>query len=138
MAPVPKHPYTQATLIEAIRAVQEKTLSLNRASQVFGIPYATLGDKVRGRRPINAQPRTLLQAAEEERLLSWLKETARQGFGRTKSDIKDTVKAILDARGAVTNSPDNRPSKQWVADFFKRHPDLSERTPLALGKSGLW
>ncbi|KAK3700047.1 hypothetical protein RRG08_052503 [Elysia crispata] len=109
-------------------------MSLNRASQVFGIPYATLGDKVRGRRPINAQPRTLLQAAEEERLLSWLKETARQGFGRTKSDIKDTVKATLDARGAVTNSPDNRPSKQWVADFFKRHPDLSERTPLALGK----
>ena len=134
MAPVPKHPYTQATLIEAIRAVQEKKLSLNKASQVFGIPYATLRDKVRGRRPINAQPRTLLQAAEEERLLSWLKETARQGFGQTKSDIKDTVKAILDARGAITNSPDNRPSKQWVADFFKRHPDLSERTPLALGK----
>ena len=29
---------------------------------------------------------------------------------------------------------DNRPGKAWIAAFFKRHPELSERMSQAVGK----
>lgn len=134
MAPVPKHKYTQQDVLEAVRQVQSKSLTLHQACRIFKIPYSTLGDKVRGRRPMNPQSRTLLRPIEEERLVFWIMECAKRGFGKSRSDIKDAVKAILDARGAKTQSADNRPSKQWLKDFFKHHPELADRTPSALGK----
>ena len=33
--------------------VKNQELSIRKASEQFGIPYGTLGDKVRGRRPLN-------------------------------------------------------------------------------------
>ena len=34
----------------------------------------------------------------------------------------------------VKDAEVKKPSKQWVKDFMKNHPELSDRTPMALGK----
>ncbi|GFN83211.1 trafficking protein particle complex subunit 10 [Plakobranchus ocellatus] len=126
--------YSKAVLLEAMKSVKDGQLSLNKASKIFGIPYATLGDKIRGRRPVDPTPKLLLTSAEEEHLATWIKEMARRGFGKTQSEIKDVVKQMLDRRNAKTRTPDNRPSKQWMASYFKRHPDTIVKTARSLVK----
>nr|KAG5713363.1 hypothetical protein BaRGS_024911 [Batillaria attramentaria] len=59
--------------------------------------------------------------------MDWLVELSKHGFGRTREDLKDMVKKILDERGATTIFKNNRPGKDWVKAFF-------ERTSQALGK----
>ena len=126
--------YTQEAVERALDVVRSKQMSLRKASKVFGIPYATLGDKLRGRRPVTASPRTVLTSEEEIKLVKWMVELSKRGFGRTRNDMRDMVKRILDDRGEKTVFKDNRPGKAWIAAFFKRHPELSERMSLALGK----
>ena len=126
--------YTQETLERAIELVRNKVMSLNGASKAFDIPYATLGDKVRGRRPVKAPPKTVLSSEDEKKLVDWLLELSKRGFGRTREDLKDIVKKILDDRKATTVFTNNRPGKDWMQAFFKRHPEVAERTSQALGK----
>ena len=115
-------------------AVKSKQMSLNGASKAFEIHYATLGDKVRGRRPMQPAPKTVLLEDEEKKLVQWLIELSHRGVGRTKDDVKYMVKTILDARGAKTVFKDNRSSKDWMQAFFKRHPEVAERMGQALGR----
>ena len=124
--------YTQEQVETAVELVKSKQMSLNGASKAFGIPYATLGDKVRGRRPMQPAPKTVLSEDEEKKLVQWLIELSHRGFGLTKDDVKDMVKTILDARGAKTVLRDNRPGKDWMQAFFKRHPEVVERMGQAL------
>lgn len=48
-----KPSYSEKNLIEAIAKVKNQELSIRKAAATYGIPYGTLGDKVRGRRPLN-------------------------------------------------------------------------------------
>ena len=91
--------YTQEAVERALDVVRSKQMSLRKASKVFGIPYATFGDKLRGRRPVTASPRTVLTSEEETKLVKWMVELSKRGFGRTRNDLRDMVKRILDDRG---------------------------------------
>ncbi|GFO37834.1 hypothetical protein PoB_006433900 [Plakobranchus ocellatus] len=93
-----------------MRLVKSGKLSLNKASKIFGIPYATLGDKIRGRCAVDPTLKLLLTLAEEERLAIWIKEMTGSGFGKTLSEIKDIIKQMLDERNAKTRTPDKRPA----------------------------
>ena len=120
---------------QALEDVRLGVLSLNRASKVYNIPYATLGDKLRGRRPIAASNRNFLTDDEEESLSAWLIRMAKLGFGKTREDVKDMAKRILDARQAKTRAKDNRPGKNWMNGFLARHEHvLSDRKPMSLGR----
>jgi len=56
------------------------------------------------------------------------------GFGRTRKEILDTVKRIVETDQRTNPFKDNRPGKDWWYGFVKRHPELFERTPQQLGK----
>ena len=126
--------YTQGMLEEAVGLVQSKNISLNEASRSFGIPLSTLGDKVRGRRPIKARSKFFLTKDEEAKLSDWLVLFAERSLGRTVEDLKDKVKEILELRGDEGRRSDGRPGKDWVRSFRERHPELTIRTPQNLGK----
>ncbi len=59
---------------------------------------------------------------------------AKIGFGRTREELQDTVKKILDAEGKKSSFEDNRPSRGWYYRFLSRHPEISSKTPQALSK----
>ncbi|XP_063887774.1 uncharacterized protein LOC135115197 [Scylla paramamosain] len=126
--------YKQEQVEKAVELVRSKQMPLNAASKTFGIPYATLGDKVRGRRPMQPAPKTVLSMEEEKKLVDWLIEVSQRGFGRTKDDLKDMVKTILDDREERTVFKNNRPGKDWMRAFFKRHPEIRERIGQPLGR----
>jgi hypothetical protein len=58
----------------------------------------------------------------------------RIGFGRTRNELLDMVKKIMDDDGLKNPFSDNRPGKDWWYAFVKGHPEISERTPEQLGK----
>ena len=63
-----KKGYTQETLEHAIDLVKTNAMSLHAASKAYSIPYATLLDKLRCRRPVQSQKKRLEQAKQKKRL----------------------------------------------------------------------
>ncbi len=59
---------------------------------------------------------------------------AKIGYGRTREELLDTVKRILDAEGRETSFKDNRPTHGWYYCFMEHHPELSSKTPQPLSK----
>jgi hypothetical protein len=59
---------------------------------------------------------------------------SRIRYGRTRQELLTTVKKIFDNDGRKTPFKDNRPGKDWYRGFIKRHPELTERAPMQLGK----
>ncbi|GFS17859.1 tigger transposable element-derived protein 6-like protein, partial [Elysia marginata] len=126
--------YSQELLETTVELVKSGQIGLKEASRSFNIPYSTLGDKVRGRRPVKAKPKKLLLPEEEKGLVEWVQRHAQRSLPRTVENLKAKVKEVLDLRGASTKSGDGLPGKDWLLSFRERHPELSLRTPQALGK----
>lgn len=76
----------------------------------------------------------MLTDEEEGRIADWAMHMAKIGYGRTRKELCQVVKKILDDDGRVTPFKDNVPGKDWLKGFFSRHPQLSLRTTLQLGK----
>lgn len=55
------------------------------------------------------------------------------GYPLTRKELLFETKRIMDIDGRKTPFKDNLPGKGWFKAFFKRNPDLVERTPAALG-----
>jgi len=131
--------YTVETLENAVSMIKSNALSLRKASTVFGIPKSKLSNKLTGKSEVGCRsgPGTVLivlTKAEEDYLASWAVCMASMGFGRTKNELLDAVKRILDTDGRSTPFKENRPGKDWYYAFLKRHPELSSRTPQQLSK----
>ena len=120
--------YTQATLELAVSAVQTQAMSLRAAARTYAVPRETLFDKVAFRTPMVATPKTVLTPAEEKMLVDWAIHMGRIGYCRTRGELLDTVKKILDSDGRKNPFTKNRPGKDWWYAFIRRHPELSERT----------
>ncbi|XP_059157580.1 uncharacterized protein LOC131941962 [Physella acuta] len=118
----------------AIASIRSKESSIRETASKFGIPFSTLRDKLVGRRPVVVTKHTLLTAEEENLLSKWLIDLAQRGFGKTHEDVKATAKAIMALRNAASKSKSEVPSTRWLYGFLKRHPQLSMRTPMSLGK----
>lgn len=125
--------YTQELLEHAILLVRSKSMSLHGASRTFNIPFSTLGDKVRGRRPIKRRPRSLLTLEEEEKLVKWIRLYAESSMKRSVDDVKDKAKEILERRGTAARGEDGRPGKFWMIGLRKRHPEISQLTAQSSG-----
>ncbi|GFR74390.1 tigger transposable element-derived protein 6-like protein [Elysia marginata] len=137
MAPVKTRPkttkYTEEAVQAACQAVLVSKKGLREAARDHGVPPSTLRDRLKGRKPFHEIERTVITTYEEERLVIWMKECARRGFGRTMNQVQRAVQSILNQRKAVTVSKDNLPGKKWVSLFLKRHKDVTLSTPQALG-----
>ncbi|XP_071952888.1 uncharacterized protein [Antedon mediterranea] len=127
--------YTPETVRIAIERIRSGELSMGAAGRMYSIPKSTLSDKINGITPIESTqgPNPFLNRAEEGRLVEWLKHMAQIGYGRTKHELKLTVKKIVESDGRKTPFAGNMPGRQWLRNFMKRHPDLSVRRPESLG-----
>ncbi|GFR64709.1 tigger transposable element-derived protein 6-like protein [Elysia marginata] len=123
--------FTRANITSLNKAGQ---VGLKKASRDFGIPYSTIGEKVRGRRPVKAGSKFLLHSEEERRIVEWLKLYAEQALPRSIDDLRKKAKEVLKLRGASTKTKDGLPGKDWVLSFRRRFPELSMRTPQVLGE----
>ncbi|XP_030851045.1 uncharacterized protein LOC105436902 isoform X1 [Strongylocentrotus purpuratus] len=139
MAPVRgsyRRGYDQEAMVNAVQRVSLGEISVREASRLYKVPRATLMDKLSYRVPLNCRsgPRPYLTMDEEANIAEWVIRMAKIGYGQTLSDLKQTVKKILDDDGRPTPFKDNLPGKKWMKEFQHRHPELVMRTPQLLGK----
>ncbi|XP_059139407.1 uncharacterized protein LOC131927669 [Physella acuta] len=132
--PVKRVMHSPDIISAAIASIKAKESSIRVAALKYGIPLSTLHDKLRGKRPLVPHKNTLLLPEEEDRLANCLIHLAHRGFGKTHQEIRETAKAIMATRNASSESKFGMPSTQWLYGFLKRHPELTTRTPLPLGK----
>ena len=62
-------------------------------------------------------------------LVEWALEMAKIGYGRTREQISEMVKRLLDKDGRLNPFVENRPGRDWWYGFLQRHPELSFRSP---------
>ena len=55
------------------------------------------------------------------------------GYGRTRQELCNVIKKILDADGPPNPFVENRPGRKLLKRFFKRHTELTSRTRVQLG-----
>ncbi|XP_061169161.1 uncharacterized protein LOC133178483 [Saccostrea echinata] len=128
--------YDTKLLEEAVMLIKNKNISLNKASEIYSIPKATLSYKVNGKLPLlcKSGPRPVLTENEEAKLADWACKMAAIGFGRTRNELLDTVQKILERDQRPNPFKNNRPGKDWYYAFIKRNPIINERTPQQLAK----
>ena len=74
-------------------------------------------------------PPTILSDAEELKLAEWAMEMARIGYGRTRVQVSEMVKRLLDEDRRPNPFVDNYPGRDWWYGFLKRHPEISLCSP---------
>ncbi|GFN92561.1 mushroom body large-type kenyon cell-specific protein 1 [Plakobranchus ocellatus] len=127
--------YSEEDVQAAIRTVREKHLSKREAARQHNIPESTLRGRLQGRLSVHKAKPTALSRQEEQKLVEWLKESARRGFGRSKNQLLTAVQTVISQTpGRKTQFRNYRPGYKWYRDFMRRHAEqLSLRTPQALG-----
>ncbi len=115
---------------KAVDAVIAGELSLRRAGEMYGVPQATLHDRVSGKIKYDAapvQPKYLTK--KEEELLNFVYGSARIGYPRTRKQILCTVQQYMYKKGL-----DTRVGNGWWQRFRRRHQYLTitSAAPLSL------
>ena len=127
--------YSPSKVASAVSVVQSGAMSKRKAALTFGIPRSTLLDKLSGKAPVGTNPGKpcVLNAAEESVLVDYVKLMASIGYPLKRKELCFEVKKVLDNDGRKTPFNENLPGKHWYRLFSKRHPDLCERSAMALG-----
>lgn len=127
-----KRKWTDEIMEAAVHDVKSGRLSYRAASVKYDIPHTTIRDHSTGASTTGCRPGTkpILSFEEEEALAQWCIEMNYIGYGKTKEQLKDTVKKILDKEGRkVPIFKNNRPGRDWWYLFLRRHPKLTEKKP---------
>jgi len=98
-----RHKYTPALIKQALQQVTDKTMSLNAAAKEYGIPKATLHDRMKFRTEKVGRP-TVLTEDEEEIIVERLLVLSGWGFPLNSNDLKFLIKAYLDGTGRTTRN----------------------------------
>ncbi|OAQ58123.1 transposase [Pochonia chlamydosporia 170] len=115
--------YTENDLQNAISAVTGGQ-SVRKAAQLWGIPRATLHDRIQGAQTrLDAYERyQRLSRKDEESLVQWVLKQASLNVPISHQQLRSFVIHIL-AQGG-----DHKPlGKNWMKGFLQRHPEISTR-----------
>uniref|UniRef100_A0A2C9JXP0 HTH CENPB-type domain-containing protein n=1 Tax=Biomphalaria glabrata TaxID=6526 RepID=A0A2C9JXP0_BIOGL len=120
-------------IIAAIEEIKSGSISIRKAAAKFEIPISTLHNKLKGKSTLEAS-RMLLTNDEESKLVNWLIELSRCGFGKTNDEVKLAARDIMATRNAASKSKNKVPTNNWLYKFYKRHPELSLSPHMSLAK----
>ena len=107
----------------------EKGKSLRRAADMYGVPKSTLHDHISGKVQLGSKPGRdpYLSICEEEEVVSFLVQTARIGYPRTKKQVFALVQQIVDNKGIQTTITNG-----WWERFCQRHSNIALRSAVPL------
>ena len=129
--------YTEDDMKKAIKLVIEGKMKVYGAAKKCDIPYETLRARILHERAEFGQPllakyqdqdyttgrKRALSDDEEEQIVVALEYAGMCGMGLDRYDIAEIVKSYVDMIGRETPFKDNKPGKDWMMSFVKRHKD---------------
>ncbi|CAB1121401.1 unnamed protein product [Ectocarpus sp. CCAP 1310/34] len=114
---------------KAVDAVRSGEMSLRVAARTYGLPLASLHDRVKNKVAIDARvgPGTVLSKEEEDFVEDVLIYASRHFLLLGRRELRDAVRNICTDGRKVPWDPDKGPGDSWLEGFMARHPGLSER-----------
>ena len=122
--------YSNETLRNALKSIRESNMSIRLASKTFGVPRTTLNDIIHARLPENNRrmgPSPYLSLPGEEKIVTWITNSAKCGFPLKKYNILNTIQKIVKDSDLKTPFKHNKPGRTWLKLFLNRHPELRLR-----------
>lgn len=112
-------------MLDAMKAVEEKRMTIRGAAKKFLVPYSTLKDRVHGRVRHGTKPgvKTALSPEEEEELVRYIKDMEAAGFQMRNADVRERAGELLRLNYGHS-SPYGEgcsPGHNWFSGFMKRH-----------------
>ena len=97
----------------AIAAVKDRTMSIRQASNQFGIPKSTLGDRISGRLEEGATPgkKPVLPVEVESAIANKIKEAGKMRFGITRAQLCFKVARLVSSMKLSTPFRNGVPGK---------------------------
>lgn len=117
-----------------MEAVRSGRMTTRGAAKAYSVPNTCLQRRLKDNFTLNGPP-TVLTEQEENDIEKWLLDVSTRGFPLTPTELKDSVKTMLDLRGRKTIFKDNRPGRNWFARFLQRKVNLRIRLAENLDKS---
>lgn len=129
--------YSEDQLKLAIDEIRSGKISQNAASKKYGIPKATLNNKIRNIVPLERKmgPSPVLSETEEKRLEDWIIAKAKLGFPMHHNEVQLAVQNILKASHRENLFHDDKPGRKWLKLFLKRRPSIVERNTEIISKA---
>ena len=113
---------------EAVAVVKAGQMSLNKASQVYLMPYSTLQDRVSGRVSVTASPgaETVLTPQEETKLKTYLIACSELGVGKSKDQVRELAYMVIHRDPSHSHYAERwlkhtSAEKDWYYGFMSRH-----------------
>jgi transposase-like protein len=94
--------YNEENLKQAVKEVREHRMSYGQAAAEFGVPKATLHDRVKEKVSETAGRPTVLSKLEETLLVERLLVMGQWGFPLTRRELCNIIKIYLDGLGRTT------------------------------------
>ena len=101
-------------------------LPINQAAWDHGVPKTTLRDRLSGRVIHGSKPgpKPYLSSSDELEMSSFIKESTRVGYGKTRKDVMIIAERVAKDKGTLRKE---RISQGWWNRFMERQKDLSLR-----------
>ncbi|XP_039281652.1 uncharacterized protein LOC120350826 [Nilaparvata lugens] len=131
--------WSEESMANAIKAIEEKTMGWLKAAKTFGVPQATLRRRVEGgknkifkgvKKGLGRYQPTFDVATEKE-LLEHIKLLESRGFGLSASDVRKLAFQIAEKNGIPNrfNCEKEAAGCDWLLGFRRRNPGISLRKP---------
>lgn len=119
----------------AILAIENKEVTIRKASQIYDLSYSYLQRRLSGEVEIDSRngPKPVFNKSEEEAMAHWLQEMANRGMGLKPAEFLDFIQNIVTTEKKQTKFTNNRPGYDWYYAFMKRNAHIVEirtETPL--------
>ena len=120
VGPTRRHKYTDANMQRAVDAVASGT-SQRDAARMFGVPRATLIDRIKNRHQRISGGQPVFSDEEECVIAKNVATLGDWGFPVDMLDLRLLVKNYLEARGrTVRKFRNNLPGPDWLKSFMQR------------------
>nr|XP_026484877.1 uncharacterized protein LOC113392594 [Vanessa tameamea] len=135
--------WNETSMKLAIESLRKKTIGLNEASRIYGVPKATLKRRLDGKNQKAVEEVQIvgsegdLPVALETELRDHIVEMENSLFGITPKDVRELAFQLAEKNKIKNrfNKTKEAAGKKWYYAFMKRHPDISLRQPRATSMS---
>ncbi|XP_069364589.1 uncharacterized protein [Maniola hyperantus] len=126
--------YKRETLLEAVKAVQERRMTPYKAALVFGVPRPTILSRVKGERGLRSVGRgkpPVFTPDLEKKIVSMLIDKETTGHCLSQREARNLVGQFARDNHIATPFKDGIPGQDWITRFKERN-NLSIKMPQAV------
>ena len=122
--PAKRKQWTDQQMVDAMEAASAGNMSINKASEMYGVPRTTLKDRLNGRvvHGTKPGPKPYLRHSEERELVDHLTKLSDLWMGKTRREVLHIAENVAADKGFLRKE---RISGGWWRQFLERNPGMS-------------